>query len=288
MGTGISTGKDKGEGKTPLLQNEYFRLYRLRGYISTLYLADYGDRLLLLDCGCACDIGNIVELVEGIGRRPGDIKLAVVTHMHPDHAGGACGLRRRFAIPLAAHVDADRWYRGLAGMIQHLMDSYMAQLVAIATGRRLHSVSYRRRVKADHILRDGDTLPGFPDWTVVHVPGHTTHDIALYHKGSGILYCSDCIIHLGGRLVLPIPVFFHDEMKRSIGKLSRLEPDVIIPAHGDPIEFNRRPDVFSEMIGIVDRPHNRVQRRFHRISVFAPDVRRFRKKRRLKMPVPPR
>ncbi len=35
--------------------------YRLRGYISTLYLVDYGDRLLLLDCGSASDVGLLVD-----------------------------------------------------------------------------------------------------------------------------------------------------------------------------------------------------------------------------------
>jgi len=227
---------------------------------------------MLLDCGSVSDVDRLRDYLLEIGSDPGRIALAVVTHMHPDHAGGALSVRRRYGVPLVAHRDADKWYRGGTGFIQHCLDCYMAQLVAFASGRRIRRVGYRRTLHADYSVVDGEHLPVFPDWTVVHVPGHTTHDLALFNMTAGILYCSDCIIHVGGKLNLPIPVFFRQMMKSSLARLAALGAALVIPAHGDPITMADKPDTFDLMARIADEPDNRIRRRFHRISSFAPDV----------------
>ena len=89
-------------------------LHAVDGYISTLYLLEYENGLLLLDSGCRGDVARIEKFCRTrLQRSISDIRLCVVTHMHPDHAGGAFILRRRFNIPIAAPQHTERWYAGL-------------------------------------------------------------------------------------------------------------------------------------------------------------------------------
>ncbi|MGE5449990.1 MAG: MBL fold metallo-hydrolase, partial [Methanomassiliicoccales archaeon] len=107
-------------GETP------FKLHQIEGYISTIFLVEYPYGMLLLDCGCAGDVAKIEAKCVELGRPLSDIKLAVATHAHPDHLGGAAKLRRKYAIPIAAHPEIDLWYRGAGGFIQHKVDSFFA------------------------------------------------------------------------------------------------------------------------------------------------------------------
>ena len=66
------------------------KIVAIEGYIQTTYLAVYPDKLLLLDTGCHCDVDSILDYITNTLQRPiSQLKTAVVTHMHPDHAGGA-------------------------------------------------------------------------------------------------------------------------------------------------------------------------------------------------------
>ena len=65
-------------------------IVRLDGYIQSSYLAVYPDKLMLLDGGCRPDVALVLGYIKNTLKRPiSDLKVVVVTHMHPDHAGGA-------------------------------------------------------------------------------------------------------------------------------------------------------------------------------------------------------
>ena len=55
-----------------------------------MYLAEYADKLMLLDGASRADIPHLKDFIEYQLKRPfTDLKLVVVTHMHPDHVLGA-------------------------------------------------------------------------------------------------------------------------------------------------------------------------------------------------------
>ncbi|MGR5470684.1 MBL fold metallo-hydrolase, partial [Vibrio astriarenae] len=55
-----------------------------------MYLAEYPDKLMLLDGASRADILHLKDFIEHqLNRRFSDLKLVIVTHMHPDHAGAA-------------------------------------------------------------------------------------------------------------------------------------------------------------------------------------------------------
>ncbi|HPX92532.1 MAG TPA: MBL fold metallo-hydrolase, partial [Spirochaetota bacterium] len=72
------------------------KIHKIKGYINSVFIAEYDHGLLLMDGGSPAD----VELIENfckdtLKRDVRDIKLSVVSHMHPDHSGAAPILRKK-------------------------------------------------------------------------------------------------------------------------------------------------------------------------------------------------
>ncbi|MGE5454134.1 MAG: MBL fold metallo-hydrolase, partial [Methylocystaceae bacterium] len=222
--------------------------------------------MLLLDCGCAGDVARIEAKCVELGRPLSDIKLAVATHAHPDHLGGAAKLRRKYAIPIAAHPEIDLWYRGAGGFIQHKVDSFFANWVAMKSGRHIQSVRYKRSIRPDYHIEGGMRLPKFVGWEVFYIPGHTSHDIALYQAESKMLYWGDSICSANGKLHLPVPVLYPGLMRQSLQKMVALEPQQLLLAHGGVFQVKNQ-DLLTEQVNAVlnqeVNPHiNRLQRYF--------------------------
>ncbi len=250
-----------------------YRLHTLNGYISNIYIAEYSDKLLLLDCGTKNDVERIKSFCEEkLNRSIKDIKLAVVSHNHPDHSGGASLLRQLYGIPIAAGRGVDLWYKGASGFIQHKIDCLLAHVVRRAHRKKLQPVVFNRYVEPDYIIDDYEQLPGFSDWQVVYVPGHTLHDIVLYNMENRLLYSSDCIINVNDRCKLPIPVIVPSSMKQSFQKLMAMDLTTILPAHGDIINTDSPEKEFQKMIDMIYLPATDMAKTVQNISVFTPQI----------------
>jgi len=251
-----------------------FAMHRISGYIENIFLMEYPDGMLLLDSGCYNDVPLIEQYCLDRLQRPlQDIKLIAVSHMHPDHCGGAVVLRRKYGIPVAAHRNVDRWYAGWGGALQQVFDCYMAFIVAWHNHRRWQRLSYKRILNPDYLLEDGDQLPLFSDWQALHVPGHTLHDLIFFHKQSGVLYIADMICDVRGDNRLPLPILFPDQMAASYDKAAALGASTLLLAHGEIILDANSPELFTSMKERLLRPPNQMTRRVHRMSVYSPEVR---------------
>ncbi|HOQ11232.1 MAG TPA: MBL fold metallo-hydrolase [Spirochaetota bacterium] len=249
------------------------KIHKIKGYINSVFIAEYDHGLLLMDGGSPAD----VELIENfckdtLKRDVRDIKLSVVSHMHPDHSGAAPILRKKYGIKIAAFHNIDRWYSGPSGWLQHKLDCFMAQIVAWRNKTKIHKVFSKRITSPDFLLQDGQALPFFSEWTVIYTPGHTSHDIALFHKEKRILYCGDSIIHIKNKFYLPLPVIFRKKMKKSYQKLGSLQATTILLPHGSDIKTNNSEEIFAYMERLLEEPPNRIRRRVHIFSVWSPDI----------------
>ncbi len=249
-------------------------MHEIPGYIASLYVVETEAGLLLLDGGSRGDLLRLDAWLNNHGFTPQDIRLSVVTHMHPDHAAMAQRLRKRYGIPIAAHHNIDRWYRGFWGWLQHKVDCLLAQYSANRNKRPFEFVWYGRKVKPDHGLTDGDSLPGFPDWQVLWVPGHTWYDIVLYHGDEHTLYAADLAIYRNGRYLLPFPVPFPEEMQRSLERLAALPVQTLLLAHGG---IRKLDDDGNPFPGLAEMVGASGQERFRKLAPLcelAPDIRR--------------
>ena len=136
------------------------QLHTLKGYIQNIYLVQDDAGLLLLD-GCSrADIATVCDYIQQqLGLPLTALKLIMVTHMHPDHAGGAHKLRRLTGAAIACHPKARRWYAGVLGRTAHLIDVSLTWWVANRLGKPKRHIWYNPILKPDLLLLDGQALP---------------------------------------------------------------------------------------------------------------------------------
>lgn len=211
------------------------QLHIIQGYIQHIYLVQQGDKLFLLD-GCSrADIATLCHYIEQqLGLPLTALKLVIVTHMHPDHAGGAHKLRRLTGALIACHPKARRWYAGLLGRTAHLIDVSLTWWVASRLGKPKRHIWYNPILKPDLLLLDGQALPGFADWQVLYTPGHTDHDLSVLHVPTKQLYIADLIVSVKKRLVPPYPVCHPNQYKQSLQRVYSLEASQLYFAHLPP------------------------------------------------------
>lgn len=209
-------------------------LHKINGYIQSIYLVEYPDKLMLLD-GCSrADVSEVcLFITENLKRNLSDLKLIIVTHMHPDHAGGAHKLRKLTGAKIAAANVKGQWYQGIDGYFMHLTDMALTQWVAKRKGKPRKNILYARFLKPDILFDDNQEVTGFPDWRVIETQGHTDRDISLYHQPTSSIYVADLMVKVNNKLIPPFPIFYPNRYKRSLNKVMLLNPKTIILAHGN-------------------------------------------------------
>lgn len=216
-------------------------IHTIEGYIQTIYLAEYPDKLLLLDGASRADITYLCQFIEQQLARPlSDLKVVVVTHMHPDHAGAAHRLR---AITGCQIVSADKkthWYQGWSGGAMFLSDLLLALWVAGRMKKARVNLWYDRYLKPDSVVNEGDQIPGFPDWTILETPGHTDRDLSLWHEPTRLLYVADLMVEVKQHLISPFPIFYPNHYRRSVERVFKLNPETLLVAHGGSVTFDER------------------------------------------------
>jgi glyoxylase-like metal-dependent hydrolase (beta-lactamase superfamily II) len=189
------------------------------------YLVSHGGVLTLIDTGTPGSAGRTLHAIEGIGRRPDDVKQIVLTHCHGDHAGDALALREATGAPvIAGEADAEvirgsapypgprRWlahtvYRSLEGFPRFTVDV---------------KVAGRTDVEGGLVL--------------IPTPGHTPGHLAVYAPELGAVFTGDAVWHLGP-LRSSWKVFTVDpaENIRSIRRMAELGPAQAYFGHGAPL-----------------------------------------------------
>ena len=211
----------------------------VEGYIQTTYMAVYPDKLLLLDSGCRCDVDKILAYITDTLKRPVEqLKTVMVTHMHPDHAGGAKLLQQKTGCQIVTAMSDKPWYLGIWGRVAHLNDLRLTYYVASRQGKSITNVWYNPILKADINVQDGDRVPNFEDWIVLETPGHTDRDLSLWHPQSKQAYTADLILLIKNKFVSPYLITLPDAYRASLNKVKALQPTMLLLAHGKRAEIS--------------------------------------------------
>ncbi len=210
-----------------------FDIHQIHGHLTELYIAVYPKKILLLDGGSRTDFKKIVEYITcTIKRTMSEILLIVISHAHPDHSGTSSFLRSRYNIPIAAHYTIDRWYSGIGGFIQHKIDIFLAWMMTVKSGYKIHRLWFKRKVSPELPLNDGDTLPYFEDWEVIHTPGHSTNHLVFYNREETLLYGGDIFLNIQDKINLPFLITCPQLMENSFDNLSEFPIKTVLLAHG--------------------------------------------------------
>lgn len=207
-------------------------------FVNSFAFVEDDGSVTLVDTGVKKAPPKIVAGLAAIGKRPEDVQRIVLTHAHPDHAGGAAEMARRTGAPVSVH-DGDRsWCE--AGEV-------LAKPTETTTlGRLLMRVSKPtfEPFETGPALSDGEVLPVAGGLRVVHTPGHSPGHVSLLHEPSGVLVTGDAIFNVRRMRLSPKWLCADFAMTRQTAhRLGELDYDVAAFTHGPEIRDNAREQV---------------------------------------------
>ncbi len=212
-----------------------WRIPLVRDLVNGFAFRDDDGQVTLVDMGIARSGPRVVAALAAIGAAPSDVTRLLLTHAHPDHAGGA------------AHVAQAT---GRAFTVHHDDAAYAAEGSSpprdrrFLLGRLFDRLSRPGKdfapVPVEHEMSDGEVLPIAGGVRVVHTPGHSPGHVSLLHEATGVLVTGDAIFNVLG-LRWPIKSFCTDfrMTQQTAHRLAELDYEVAAFTHG--AELRGRP-----------------------------------------------
>lgn len=195
-----------------------------------VYAVDTGEGVVLIDSGTGLHTTELFHHLSEHGIGMDRISHVLLTHLHADHSGGACDIRRMTGAKIALLKEA-----------APVLEAGEQEAISLPQAREagLYSVDYTwKACKADILLEDGDVLEiGHYSFEVLHTPGHSRFDTCYYvHDSTGLsmLFSGDTVLYGGKISMLNTYDFSVLDLSNSMERLAGLRPDVLLPGHGQP------------------------------------------------------
>ena len=207
-------------------------VYQLRAIGARVTVIFGDDGIVLVDTGSRGSLGLISAGLKALDSSLEKVGLVVLTHHHPDHAGGLAKVVESTSAKVAVHAQE-------AGIINGEMpipSPHRHALVASLT-RPFLRLLYGAPVPVDYLLEDEESLPGVEGVRAIHTPGHTSGSICLYLASQRVLIVGDTLRYRFGRLHPPSQSVTQDptQAMKSLKKLIDLDFDAICFSHFPPL-----------------------------------------------------
>jgi glyoxylase-like metal-dependent hydrolase (beta-lactamase superfamily II) len=200
--------------------------------VNSYLLADDDGSLTLVDAGMPRAPKAVHAALSELGRQPGDVQRLLMTHAHPDHAGGLAELAASTGGRVLAHeVEAPYLEAGQSPP----RETTLGRLL-----ERLPGGGFRR-VDVAETFADGASLPIAGGVTVVHTPGHSPGHCSFLLPRSGVLITGDAIFNVRGLRYSPKTFCTDVRLSReTAARLGELEYEVAAFTHGTHVSTGAR------------------------------------------------
>lgn len=198
-------------------------VYMVSNY-SNSYILEFKDYSIIIDTGMDKKAKELIGALDKIGKPP---KAILITHAHLDHINGLAKLKEKYpeALVISSEVEKD-FIEGKKTLLPKGIKGFFFKLMMPLMG-------YKGVKVYKHFGNRYD------DIKIIKTPGHTKGSVSLLFKN--ILFCGDLLINSKG-IHLPPSEFNLDEQEilESMKKISKLDFDLILPGHGNPIRNGKK------------------------------------------------
>ncbi len=240
------------------------------------FLLPDGERVDMIDCGMSAEesFALIRAAVRELAGPGASLRRLLVTHIHPDHYGGAGELTEHDGAELYLHrlevPMVHPRYLEIEQLVQEVGRYLEVHGVPDAEANFLKNASrgFRQWVKTapPALQLDGTEVLEMGrrrlrvEWTPGHSPGH----VCLFDLESGVLFAGDHLLPNNSPNIglhpqsTPNPL---DDYVEGLERLVALRPSLVLPAHGRPFadangraeelieHHNRRKDQMLDLVG---------------------------------------
>jgi glyoxylase-like metal-dependent hydrolase (beta-lactamase superfamily II) len=203
----------------------------------------FGEHPLLVDTGSPGDAKDLERGLAKLGVKLADVRCAVVTHGHADHAGGARELQRHGIKIIAGRGDLWHAIGGIHGKLRST--SFFAELIKLIIPYHYEPVWPDELIDSTYDLRACGV-----DGLAIAAPGHTRGSLVVLVDHGKVALVGD--LFRGGALGgyvhpwSPKEHFFQDDLEmshRRIRELLARGVETFVLGHGGPA---KRADVERE------------------------------------------
>ncbi|MGH7286058.1 MAG: MBL fold metallo-hydrolase, partial [Polyangiaceae bacterium] len=201
---------------------------------SNVYVIE-GARPILIDTGTLGDMPDLVSALRDLDLRPADLRLAIVTHAHHDHAGLARDLRTDYGVKIMLGAgDEAQAARG--------EDDTLRPQNVTAFFLKPFLVEEFPEFEADYLVRTPiDLAPWGVSGVAIQMPGHTAGSIVVV-LSNHVAFVGDEMLggYFGGAIFPHHPGEHYyqadpEANRRNIRRLLAMGVETFLLGHGGPV-----------------------------------------------------
>ncbi|WP_230209117.1 MBL fold metallo-hydrolase [Nostocoides sp. HKS02] len=213
---------------------QVWRIPLLGDFVNGYILRDDDGQVTLVDMGIKSSGAKVMAALASIGSGPSDVTRLLLTHAHPDHAGGAAHVARETGQRFGIHED-DAASAAAGTAPPRDPTTFLGRLTNRLPGGGFPPVP------VGETFTDGQLLPFAGGIEVVHTPGHSPGHVAYLLRESGVLITGDSIFNVRG-LRWPIKSFCTDFRltTKTAHRLAELDYTTAGFTHGPHLSDNPR------------------------------------------------
>ena len=199
--------------------------------INSFLLRGDDGAVTVVDAGLPRAQKRVLAALDLVGVHRSDVQQVVLTHAHPDHAGGLRALVDAVAAARTAGGSGGGRSADPGPLVSIGRDDagYLASGQApprdprTTVGRLLQRLPGQgwQKVEAGRVLDDGEVLDVAGGVRVVATPGHTPGHVSLLHEPTAVLITGDALFNVRGRRSFS-PKFFCSDVPASRETAHRL------------------------------------------------------------------
>ncbi len=194
---------------------------------SHIWLVGDQDEWALVDAGAGIGTEQVVETVQSLVGRHGQLRYILLTHCHGDHAGGVHLIKEATGAKVVASAFEHR-------MLESGSDYDIGLAQAKFSGSYPQDYVFTH-AQGDMVVGHGDTLAlGRLRITALFTPGHTKGSVCFLVAGRGprVLFSGDTVFWGGLIALLNTPGSEISDYREGVKVLAGLKVDCLCPAHG--------------------------------------------------------